>query len=304
MLHQARQHNVNVPYDWEGVYVMGNISSLDAYRWADVIITHLDFTHFTILLANDIGKPVVHIVHNHHEYQSVAGAKSGVNVVYNSQWIADKLNYKWPSVVIQPSVDLEKFNKVENPEQNEFITMINLNTNKGGRILQKIAKIFPEKKFLGVAGSYDKQILDQPSNVTVIPNTPNILEVYKKTRLLLMPSQYESWGMTATEAMCSGIPVICCPTPGLVENCGLAGNYIDKRNGEIFDENGNVLDDTDEYDLTSLIRMIKMFDSPVYYKKRSEEAKKRSLEHDPLKKMKEYEDFLYQAQSVTYKNYV
>ena len=30
-----------------------------------------------------------------------------------------------------------------------------------------------------------------------------------------MPSDYESWGRTATEAMCSGIPVICSEANGL-----------------------------------------------------------------------------------------
>lgn len=304
MLHQARQHNIKVPYEYEGVEVMGNINHLDAYRWADVLVTHLDFTHFTVLLGSDIGKPVVHIVHNHHEYNSIMNARAGIYIVYNSNWIADKLNYNWPSVVVPPTVDVDRFNVSENPEENEFITMINLNTNKGGRVLQKIAKIFPEKKFLAVKGSYDEQITDQPENVKVINNTPDILNVYKQTRLLLMPSQYESWGMTATEAMCSGIPVICTPTPGLSENCDYAGNYIDKRNGEIFDENGNVLDDTDEYDMTSLVEMIKRFDNKEFYKERSEVSRKRSLEHEPLKRMKDYEDFLYMAKECELKQYV
>ena len=40
-----------------------------------------------------------------------------------------------------------------------------------------------------------------------------------------MPSHYESWGRTATEAMSSGIPVICTDLPGLRENCGNAAEY-------------------------------------------------------------------------------
>jgi glycosyltransferase involved in cell wall biosynthesis len=304
MLHQAKQHNIKVPYEYEGVYVMGNISHLDAYRWADVLVTHLDFTHFTVLLGKDIGKPVVHIVHNHHYYNSIGAASGSVHVVYNSNWIADKLSYQWPSVVIPPTIDVDRYNVSEDPSKNEFITMINLNTNKGGRVLQKLATIFPEKKFLGVKGSYDKQITDQPENVTIINNTPDILEVYRKTRVLLMPSQYESWGMTATEAMCSGIPVVCCPTPGLKENCGKAGIYIKPRNAELFDENGNVLDDTDEYDITSLVEVIKNLDKPEYYKKYSRLSRERSLEHEPLKRMRDYEDFLYSTQGVKLKQYV
>lgn len=295
MLQQANKHKVHVPYEWEGVQVMGNSDQLDAYRWADVLVTHLDFTHFTVLLGHDIGKPVVHIVHNHHRYNSIEFAPEGVHVVYNSEWINEKLKYNHPSVVVPPAVDFDRYNVNEDPSKNEYITLINLNTNKGGRILQKLAKVFPEKKFLAVKGSYDKQITDQPENVTVINNTSNIIPVYQKTRLLLMPSQYESWGMTATEAMCSGIPVICCPTPGLKENCGEAGNYIDPRRSDLFDDFGNVLDDTDLYDITSLVNMVKAFDSKSFYEVRSKAARKRAKEHSPLEYCQRYESFLFQA---------
>jgi len=303
MLQRAPQFNYRVPYEWEGVYVMGNKDCLDAYRWADVLVTHLDFTHFTVTLGRDIGKPVVHIVHNHHLYESIERA-ANVNVVYNSEWINEKLKYKHPSVVVPPAVDYDRYNVNDNPEGNEYVTLINLNTNKGGRILQKLAKVFPNKKFLAVKGSYDKQITDQPDNVKVIDNTPDILPIYKQTRLLIMPSQYESWGMTATEAMCSGIPVICCPTPGLKENCDYAGNYIDPRKDDLFDDNGNVLDDTDEYDISSLVEMIKKFDDKKFYKERSELSRQRAKEHDPLEYCKRFENFLYQSQSVNLKQYI
>jgi glycosyltransferase involved in cell wall biosynthesis len=295
MLHQAKQHNIRTPYEFEGVEVIGCINHLDAYRWADVLVTHLDFTHFTVLLGRDIGKPVVHIVHNHHRYESVANSRGSMNVVYNSQWIADKLQYDWPSIVVPPTIDVEKYNVTDDPSKNEFITLINLNTNKGGRILQKLAAIFPNKKFLAVKGSYDKQITDQPSNVTVIPNTPDILNVYRQTKILLMPSQYESWGMTATEAMCSGIPVICTPTPGLSENCGKAALYITPRNAENFDEHGNVLDDSDEYDISSLVDAVRRLDKPKEYERYSRLSRERSLEHEPLKRMKDYEEFLFKS---------
>lgn len=40
-----------------------------------------------------------------------------------------------------------------------------------------------------------------------------------------MPSITETWGMVALEAMCSGIPVIAHPAPGLLESCGTAGIF-------------------------------------------------------------------------------
>src|SRR5690606_27495572 len=43
-------------------------------------------------------------------------------------------------------------------------------------------------------------------------------DVYARTRVLLMPSKQETYGRTAVEAACSGIPTIAAPTPGLVES--------------------------------------------------------------------------------------
>ncbi|MFI1769152.1 glycosyltransferase family 4 protein [Streptomyces sp. NPDC020800] len=49
--------------------------------------------------------------------------------------------------------------------------------------------------------------------------------VYSRSRVMLMPSLYESWGRVAVEAFASGIPVIAHPTPGLVESLGEAGIF-------------------------------------------------------------------------------
>ncbi|WP_262928542.1 glycosyltransferase family 4 protein [Streptomyces sp. CBMA152] len=48
--------------------------------------------------------------------------------------------------------------------------------------------------------------------------------VYSRSRVILMPSLYESWGRVAVEAFASGIPVIAHTTPGLVESMGEAGS--------------------------------------------------------------------------------
>ena len=90
-----------------------------------------------------------------------------------------------------------------------------------------------------------------------------------------MPSVYESWGRTATEAMCSGIPVISSGTPGLRENCGEAGIYIEDRN-----------------DVEAWVREIKRLDDKKEYKKASDKAKLRSRELDPVNKLNEFERWL------------
>lgn len=306
VLNQAKMHNIRTPYNHEGVDVFGPNGSTDLYLWADVILTHLDFTPQTIQIAEIIKKPVVNVIHNSHPYESITGARRNNFCIYNSHWIKNKLNYQWPSMVFHPPVDYRYYDLGNDPRDNEYITLINLDENKGGFILKRLAEALPKKKFLAVKGSYSEpfylgQADNFPPNVKVIPNTPNILEVYAQTRILLMLSRYESWGMTATEAMCNGIPVICTPTDGLKENCGEAGIYIPAREEPVRDSNRMILkDDRDTYDISYLVKQITKLDNDKkYYKVISEGCRKRSRELDPQKGLAEVESFLYNAISTS-----
>lgn len=276
LLHQGKGNRV---YDFQGVDVFPiQRDSDNHFTNTDIVITHLDYTKWTIGESKRHKKPVIHFVHNSTPYPSILN-NPDVYVVYNSEWIKNKLNYPNKSFVLTPPCDWRHYDVNDNPEESEYITLINLDWNKGGTILRELAKRMPQKKFLGVTGSYsatdDGQILNQPGNVKVIPNTSDILPVYKKTRVLIMPSLFESWGRTATEAMCNGIPVVASATPGLTENCGKAGLYVDNRN-----------------DIDAWVRWIERLDDKKFYKQVSKKCKERSRELDPVEKMKEFEEWL------------
>jgi glycosyltransferase involved in cell wall biosynthesis len=280
VLNQAKQNGINVPYIIDGIEVFGPSTSLDQYRWADIILTHLDYTKWSVQIGAKLKIPVVFFAHNDIPYGSVHSARyvgCPMHVVYNSHWMIPNCDYQCPSMVMHPPTDWRYYDVCEDPSKNKFITLISLNDNKGGNIFYQIAEAMPDRQFLGVTGSYDKQILRTLPNVTVVPKG-EILQYYRQTRLLLMPSRYESWGMTATEAMCSGIPVICTPTYGLKENCDYAGNYIPQRK-----------------DVPQWVRKIKEFDSPEYYEKRSTLARQRSRELDPQVSLAKLEEFLTSA---------
>lgn len=302
-LMQAGMHKIQVPYQYEGVEVFGVPTCIDAYQWADVLLTHLDFTQHTIQIGGICQRPVVTFVHNSHPYDSVINARPGNNfIVYNSQWIADKLAYTHPSMVFEPPCDWRQYDVQGDPYGRDYITLINLDENKGGKIFRRLAKAMPDRKFLAVKGSYSEpaqigQVTDLPANCTILPNSPNILDVYRQTRILIMPSRYESWGRTATEAMCNGIPVICTPTPGLKENCGDAAIYIPERGPIDRDKNtGAVLsDDGEMYDIQPLIKAIKSLDDKKKYVKRSEACRDRSRDLDPNRKLAQLEDFIINA---------
>jgi glycosyltransferase involved in cell wall biosynthesis len=246
------------------------------FMWADMVFTHLDFTQWTIGMASVYRKPVVHLIHNTHKYESIVNARGDHRIVYNSEWARQQLGYAWPSMVMHPPVDWRRYD-VDGPH--DCITLINLDGNKGGHILRQIAERMPDKKFIGVKGSYSEPLAEgqhtnQPANVEVLNNTPDILPVYRRTRVLIMPSKYESWGMTATEAMCSGIPVISSGTPGLRENCGDAGIYVDR-------------DDIDGW-----VMAIKKLDDPKEYKRASAKATHRSRQLDPIHELAQLESWL------------
>ena len=131
----------------------------------------------------------------------------------------------------------------------------------------------PSHKFLGVRGGYfkDKQVVMPRPNVKIIGNTSNMKEdVWQRTRVLLMPSDYESYGMVGVEALASGIPVIAARTPGLVESLGDGGIFVDG------------------FSIQAWKNAITKLDNPRLYQEASQRALRRSLEIDPRKELKQF----------------
>jgi glycosyltransferase involved in cell wall biosynthesis len=83
---------------------------------------------------------------------------------------------------------------------------------------------------LGVLGSYGEQIIDDTlKNLKYVPQTGDVHLIYGKSNIILMPSDYESYGRVALEAAINRLPVICTPTDGLKECLGAAGLYFDRN---------------------------------------------------------------------------
>lgn len=284
LLHQANHYRIDSMYVYDGVDVFPPEQMLTEklFLWSDMVLTHLDYTDWTIGMAGVMKRPVLHAIHNTHTYGRIVLADQPQYIMYNSHWAKAQLNYKHDSIVVHPPVDWRFYDTNVDTALNECITLINLDQNKGGHILRQIAEMLPHRKFIGVMGSYSEpasigQHVNQPSNVTVIPKTNDIKSVYAKTRILIMPSEYESWGRTATEAMCSGIPVISSGTPGLRENCGKAGLYIDRE------------------DVKGYADQIEQLFKPKAYSKASQAAKVRSRELDPLPELDALHAFMKQS---------
>ena len=266
-------------YEFEGVTVKDDTENFNFYGWADLVFTHLDKTGKAYNECRKHGKPLVHIVHNHHA-NVVMERMNQVRqyAVYNTAWVRaerEPVNgVVSNSITVHPPVFPKDF---ECEKINNYTTLIGLSKNKGGDFLIKLAQANPMRRFMGVMGNYATQIMEPTQkNIRYLLNTPEITNVvYRRTRVLIMPSNYESYGRTAIEAISSGIPVICTPTPGLTEALEDAAIYCQRDVGEYTEA-------------------LKFLDNPVNYKKASEAGIKRAKELNPERELKELNNFINQ----------
>lgn len=266
-------------YDFEGVTVKKDDwkYTQKAVAECDLIISHLDKAGRALNLAEYFKKPFVQIIHNTNFYGILAAkhkdsrGERWAYVVYNSQFTKDEMKYPNPSVIVHPPVDNRRY-KVH--KKGKRLTLINLFERKGAPFFNDLARALPEYEFLGVEGGYGKQIHATHPNILYMENTPDARKIYSQTRVLLMPSLYESFGRTAIEAMVSGIPVIAAPTKGMKESLGEAAIFCDLK-------------------LDEWVEAIKRLDNKEYYNEVSKKCIERAnvmekLSHDELDKMETF----------------
>lgn len=234
---------IEQPYTLDGVRVHPRRGKGDPFEWLlddgrrpHVIVTHLMNTPRATVLGEMYGIPVVHVLHNDHDNERSWLQRGPALAVYNSQWVERACLDWWealhsdpppPGIVVRPPVIAHDYATTPG----DRVTLINLCEKKGGHTFWELARRMPKTKFLAVKGAYGQQIVEDLPNVEVqecIPGDQMREKVYARTKVLLVPSVYESWGRVAVEAMASGIPVIAHPTPGLQESLGEAGIFCDR----------------------------------------------------------------------------
>lgn len=273
----SRYGEDHVPYELDGVKVVPLESRLDfasAVRRASVLVSHLENVPSTAALARGYGKPMVAICHNTFlpTFRDMAAGGTAL-AVFNSQWMAREAELHFvdhpkavrpeQSIIVRPPVFAEEYAT----KPGDRVTLVNTNPDKGGLLFHELAKRMRDTQFLAVKGSYGEQ-----TDYSDLPNVEEVEhvsghdmrdQVFARTRLLLMPSQYESWGRAGVEALASGIPVLANPTPGLCESLADGGIFIERQ-------------DLDGYE--AVIRKLK---TAAEYRLASKRAKARSAELDP-----------------------
>lgn len=246
------------PYVVDGVRVMPSGCEArfvaDAKR-ASVVVSHLESVPEVASTARGFGIPLIVICHNTFDltWQPMLQGSSALAVL-NSQWMLAEAEAAFEGkpwrpdnmLVVRPPVWAEEYRT----PRGDCITLVNCTATKGVGVLTQLAERMPERKFLAVRGSYGEQEPPDLDNVLVLDHVPGRQmrdEVYARTRLLLMPSDYESWGRVGVEAMASGIPVLAHPTEGLRESLGEAGVFCDRDDVDAWQAAIEHLDERDAY---------------------------------------------------------
>ena len=240
--HEVRNYSAHNAVDGsmtDGIPVRCNMPwevRRELYDWADIVLTHLHVTRDAIGASRLMRRPLVHFIHNPSQlaHHAVHPERDASAVVFNTYWIQRR--QAWPGAlqcVVNPPLNTARFMGVSAAALDNvrpYFTLVNLDSNKGPALVWEVARTLPDVPFLAVRGSYGRQwdeVEPPPANVTVIPNTPDIVrDVYARTRVLLMPSREESWGRTAMEAAVLGIPTLANPTAGLEECLRSAGVFV------------------------------------------------------------------------------
>ncbi|MGU3390547.1 glycosyltransferase [Sphingomonas sp. M1A8_2b] len=159
----------------------------------------------------------------------------GALFIANSQFTAGayKARFGIDSIVIPPLIDSDRY---RTQTTREFVTFINPDPKKGLAKALEIAAACPTIPFLFVESwtlsgerlTEMTRVLKDLPNVTFQRRVDDMRTVFSRTRILLAPSQWEeAWGRVASEAHCSGIPVLGSNRGGLPEAIGPGGTVLD-----------------------------------------------------------------------------
>lgn len=228
-------------YEFESVKVVRPPRNAEPFQWfkeyadryqPDIVITHLDLTFLAEQLAIDTKLPLAHFVHNEIGIATPHQGAIGFHrvpshhcqlAVYNSEWVARNFAYKKvPQLIVYPVIEPDRYRC----ERGEKVTFINPTPDKGADVFYALSKALPHRQFLVVKSVYGEQIAPPNinganfPNVEVMEHTADIREAFRQSKVVLMPSIYESYGRVAVEAACAGIPAITHPTEGLLEALG------------------------------------------------------------------------------------
>jgi hypothetical protein len=152
--------------------------------------------------------------------------------IYNTQTAATQWGEP-DALVIHPPISKIPSNTSTN---GDAYTLLSSLRNKGVQVVLDLARLHPDKRFIIVRSPAEpthgikhlEEIAETLSNVELHPRVSpeKVYKYLEQTRILLVPSLYETYGMSAIEAAGFGIPSIHVDTPHVREGIGKAAVLI------------------------------------------------------------------------------
>lgn len=164
-----------------------------------------------------------------YEWKKMKNAFHGADNIYMvavSNWVYNRMNLSpicdgIKKEVILNGVDTNIFNYIENPTKisglpEKYILHVTSSFSdseddlKGGRFVIELAKRMPDISFV-ICGmcNVDKNIM--PTNIILkgtVSDKEELAEYYSAAKLTLITSKRETYGMTCSESLCCGTPVV------------------------------------------------------------------------------------------------
>jgi hypothetical protein len=201
---------------------------------ARVVIGQSELSLPAVLAAQAVG--AISMVNVHAPPKYGRGIREAViradYAIYNTEVAAKQWGEPKAIVLHPPITALPK----EIKNKGDAYTVLSSLLNKGVEVVLALAKMYPDKRFIIVRSPAEPThgLADLEERAALLPNVelhPRVPpeEVYKyfeQTRILLVPSRYETYGMSAIEAAGYGIPSIHVDTPHVREGIGDAAILI------------------------------------------------------------------------------
>jgi glycosyltransferase involved in cell wall biosynthesis len=181
-----------------------------------------------------------------------------------------------------------------------LVTLVNAGKHKGISIFLELARRMPEVGFAAVPSwdttPPDLEALAQLPNVRILPFSPQINDIFSKTRILLVPSIVpEGFALVVVEAMLRGIPVVASDAGALPEaklgTRHLVPVHAIEKFGEQLDPQGRPVVEIPPQDIQPWIDALNELSDPIELQRQSEEARRaatafaNSLTIEPLERL-------------------
>jgi glycosyltransferase involved in cell wall biosynthesis len=199
----------------------------------DIIVSHHHIGLEALPLAKRLGVAAAAILHNDFKWSTAMVNMRPDLIVYNTHWLRRKLGSRGAaSIIVHPPLHADRYALAAPPPDDGAVTIINLDKNKGPDVFYAVARAMPERRFLAVRGAYGRQDeRDGYPNVEFMDTTEDVRgDIWARSRVVLAPSRYESYGRGVVEACAAGLPVVATATAGLRESLGYGGTFASRGN--------------------------------------------------------------------------